>query len=255
MKKPNEIAESYISIGKAKTEQNFWKTFVLGMLAGAFIAFGGVGSTFGNVYLNKVAGAAIFPGGLAMVLIAGSELFTGNCLLIIPLMKKEISFLKMLRCLAIVYLGNFVGAAIIATLTSLGGVFSADAVRAAVVSTAEAKASMPFYVAFIKGVLCNVLVCIAVWMSFAADTVGGKIAGLFFPIMIFVVAGFEHSVANMYYLPAGLITSLFYGTETTLTVGGAIINNLIPVTLGNVVGGMLVGAAYCGIYLTKKKQD
>ena len=251
MKKPNEVAESYISIGKAKTETGILKTFILAVFAGAFIALAGVGSTFGNVYLGKVAGAAIFPGGLAMVLIAGSELFTGNCLLIIPLLKREVSFLKVIRNLGVVYLGNLVGACLIAVLATYSGVFSADAVKAAVIAAAENKAAHNFGQAFLRGVLCNILVCIAVWMSFAADSVGGKIAGLFFPIMIFVVAGFEHSVANMYYLPAGYLTALFYGVDTTFTVGNALLFNLLPVTLGNVVGGMGVGALYKVVYLSK----
>ncbi len=251
MKKPNEVAESYISIGKAKTETGILKTFILAVFAGAFIALAGVGSTFGNVYLGKVAGAAIFPGGLAMVLIAGSELFTGNCLLIIPLLKREVSFLKVIRNLGVVYLGNLVGACLIAVLATYSGVFSADAVKAAVIAAAENKAALNFGQAFVRGVLCNILVCIAVWMSFAADSVGGKIAGLFFPIMIFVVAGFEHSVANMYYLPAGYLTALFYGVDTTFTVGNALLFNLLPVTLGNVVGGMGVGALYKVVYLSK----
>ena len=251
MKKPNEVAESYISIGKAKTETGILKTFILAVFAGAFIALAGVGSTFGNVYLGKVAGAAIFPGGLAMVLIAGSELFTGNCLLIIPLLKREVSFLKVIRKLGVVYIGNLVGACLIAVLATYSGVFSADAVKAAVIAAAENKAALNFGQAFLRGVLCNILVCIAVWMSFAADSVGGKIAGLFFPIMIFVVAGFEHSVANMYYLPAGYLTALFYGVDTTFTVGNALLFNLLPVTLGNVVGGMGVGALYKVVYLSK----
>ncbi len=251
MKKPNEVAESYISIGKAKTETGILKTFILAVFAGAFIALAGVGSTFGNVYLGKVAGAAIFPGGLAMVLIAGSELFTGNCLLIIPLLKREVSFLKVIRNLGVVYIGNLVGACLIAVLATYSGVFSAEDVRNAVIAAAENKAALNFGQAFLRGVLCNILVCIAVWMSFAADSVGGKIAGLFFPIMIFVVAGFEHSVANMYYLPAGYLTALFYGVDTTFTVGNALLFNLLPVTLGNVVGGMGVGALYKVVYLSK----
>ena len=252
MKKPKEIAESYISIGKAKTETGIVKTFILAAFAGAFIALAGVGSTFGGVYLNKVAGAAIFPGGLAMVLIAGSELFTGNCLLIIPLLKREVSFLKVLKNLGVVYLGNFVGACLVAVLATYSGVFSSDAVKAAVIAAAENKASLNFGQAFLRGVLCNVLVCIAVWMSFAADTVGGKIAALFFPIMLFVVAGFEHSVANMYYLPAGYLTALFYGVDTSFTVESALLFNLLPVTLGNVVGGMGVGALYKVVFLSDK---
>ncbi len=254
MLKPNQIAETYLSVGEAKVKQSVIKTFLLAIMAGAFIAFAGVGATFGNVYANKVVGAAIFPGGLAMVILAGSELFTGNCLLIMPLLQGRIKGTDLVKNLAIVYLGNLVGAVLVSAITVFSGAF--DSISQTVIATATAKANLQFFPAFLKGVACNVLVCLAVWMGFSAETAGGKILAIFFPILIFVVAGFEHSVANMFYLPAGFFSVLKSGTDAnTLTVGGALINNLLPVTLGNIVGGMAIGIVYKFVYLPKKNQD
>lgn len=254
MLKPNQIAETYLSVGEAKVKQSILKTFLLAIMAGAFIAFAGVGATFGNVYANKVVGASIFPGGLAMVILAGSELFTGNCLLIMPLLQGRIKGTDLVKNLVIVYLGNLVGAVLVSAITVFSGAF--DGISQTVIATATAKANLQFFPAFLKGVACNVLVCLAVWMGFSAETAGGKILAIFFPILIFVVAGFEHSVANMFYLPAGFFSVLKSGAEaTTLTVGGALINNLLPVTLGNIVGGMAIGIVYKFVYLPKKNQD
>ena len=254
MLKPNQIAETYLSVGEAKVKQSVIKTFLLAIMAGAFIAFAGVGATFGNVYANKVVGAAIFPGGLAMVILAGSELFTGNCLLIMPLLQGRIKGTDLVKNLVIVYLGNLVGAVLVSAITVFSGAF--DSISQTVIATATAKANLQFFPAFLKGVACNVLVCLAVWMGFSAETAGGKILAIFFPILIFVVAGFEHSVANMFYLPAGFFSVLKSGTDAnTLTVGGALINNLLPVTLGNIVGGMAIGIVYKFAYLPKKNQD
>ncbi|MBQ7374032.1 MAG: formate/nitrite transporter family protein [Clostridia bacterium] len=254
MLKPNQIAETYLSVGEAKVKQSILKTFLLAIMAGAFIAFAGVGATFGNVYANKVVGAAIFPGGLAMVILAGSELFTGNCLLIMPLLQGRIKGTDLIKNLAIVYLGNLVGAVLVSAITVFSGAF--DAISQTVIATATAKATLQFFPAFLKGVACNVLVCLAVWMGFSAETAGGKILAIFFPILIFVVAGFEHSVANMFYLPAGFFSVLKTGANAgSLTLLNALLNNLLPVTLGNIVGGMAIGAVYKVIYLPKANQE
>ena len=253
MLKPNQVAQNYLSVGKAKVSQDALRTFLLAIMAGMFIAFAGVGATFANVYANsKLAGACIFPGGLAMVILAGSELFTGNCLLIIPLLKKEITFKDLLKNLGIVYIGNLVGALFVTLVCVYGGAF--DGIKTTVISTATAKATLDFFPALLKGIACNVLVCIAVWMGFTAETAGGKILAIFFPIAIFVVAGFEHSVANMFYLPAGIFSAIKYGVTTDgLTLVNCLVNNLLPVTIGNIIGGMLVGAIYTKIYLPKPK--
>lgn len=272
MNTPAEAAKLYVQAGKGKVALPVGRMFLLGVLAGAFIAFGGVAATAAAVSVpmasvGKLVGACIFPGGLAMVLCAGSELFTGNCLLTIPLLEREITGKQMLRNWIIVYVGNFVGGTAVAALC----VFSHQAslfengMAVSMIGTAAAKTALPLGDAFLKGIACNFLVCIAVWVAgFVAKTVGGKVAGLFFPIMIFVVCGFEHSVANMYYITAGLFAKLneTYAAAASeagidlagLNWGSLFARNLIPVTLGNLVGGAVcVGCAYWFIYLKRRK--
>ncbi len=267
---PAEVAENYIATGKAKVNTKIGKMIALAVLAGAFIALAGVGSTTVAVSveaasLGKFLGACVFPAGLAMVLLAGSELFTGNCLLTIPLLQGEIKWGGMLKNWLFVYLGNFGGALLVAAAVvyshepDLFG--NAEAVF--MLSTAVSKTSLSFGDAFLKGVLCNFLVCIAVWISFAAKDVAGKVVGLFFPIMLFVLCGFEHSVANMYFIGAGLFAKTIpayaeaaaaAGIDLSgLTWGTFWTGNLIPVTLGNIVGGAVcVGCVYWFVYLKKK---
>lgn len=266
---PAEVAKNYIATGKGKVSTPVPKMFLLAVLAGIFIAMGGVGATTAAVSIpfpsvGKLIGACIFPGGLTMVLLAGSELFTGNCLLTIPLLEKEISAAGMVKNWVVVYLGNFVGS----LLAAAGVVFSHqislfnNGMAVSVISTAAGKCALPFADAVIKGILCNFLVCIAVWISFAAKDVAGKIAGLFFPIMIFVLSGFEHSIANMYYIAAGLFAenvpayaqaAAEAGIDVgALTWGNFFVANLFPVTVGNIIGGAVcVGCAYWFIYLKK----
>lgn len=277
MNTPKEIAANYVAIGKGKVNTPIPKMFVLAILAGAFIAFGGVASTTAAISIQagsvgKLVGACIFPGGLAMVLLAGSELFTGNCLLTIPLLQKEITVTGMLKNWVVVYLGNMVGGFSVAAICVFGHQASlfGNGLAASMISTAAGKTSISFGDAFLKGIACNFLVCIAVWISFAAKQVASKIIGLFFPIMIFVVCGFEHSVANMYYIAAGIFAK---GNEaymeaaeqlsltqasvdfSSLTWGNMFVKNLLPVTLGNIVGGaLLVGVVYWFIYLKEDKK-
>ena len=266
---PAEVAKNYIAAGKAKVGTPVPKMFLLAVLAGIFIAMGGIGATTAAVSIplpsvGKLVGACVFPGGLTMVLLAGSELFTGNCLLTIPLLEKEIKAAGMVKNWAVVYLGNFAGS----LLAAAGEVFSHqvslfnNGMAVSVISTAAAKCALPFGDAVIKGILCNFLVCTAVWISFAAKDAAGKIAGLFFPIMIFVLSGFEHSIANMYYIAAGLFAENIpsyaqaaaeAGVDTSaLSWGNFLGANLLPVTIGNMIGGAVcVGCAYWFIYLKK----
>ena len=250
MNTPAQIATNYVSIGKGKAGLPLGKMLLLAVLAGAFIALAGAAATFGNVYVNKAVGAAIFPAGLAMVLIAGSELFTGNCLLVIPLLEKEITVLQMVRNLAVVYLGNLVGGVLVSACAVYGGTF--DAVAETVVATAAAKCGLSFSAGFLRGILCNVLVCLGVWMAFGAKTVSGKIIGLFFPVFCFVICGYEHCIANMFYIPAGMMAAgrCSIAAEGLDLMG--FIHNLVPVTLGNIAGGAGLGALYWAIYLKKK---
>ena len=265
---PAEVAKNYINTGRSKANLSVGKMLLLGILAGMFIAFGGIGATTAAVSIplasvGKLVGAVIFPGGLTMVLLAGSELFTGNCLLVIPALEKQISVGRMLRSWLFVYIGNFIGS----LLVGAGVVFShqvsllGNGLAVSVISTAVSKCSMTFSDAFIRGIFCNLLVCLAVWISFAAKDVAGKIIGLFFPIVIFVLCGFEHSVANMYYVSAGLFAQMIpayadaaaaAGVDTVaLSWGAFFIKNLLPVTLGNIVGGGGLGIIYWAVYLRK----
>lgn len=250
MNTPAQIAANYVAVGKGKANLPLAKMVLLSILAGAFIALAGVAATFGNIYVNKAMGAAIFPAGLAMVLIAGSELFTGNCLLVVPLLEKEITAAQMVRNLVVVYLGNLVGGVLVSACAVYGGTL--DAVAETVVATAAAKCNLTFAAAFLRGILCNVLVCLGVWMALAATDVAGKIIGLFFPVMCFVICGYEHCIANMFYIPAGLMAAGRMGIVAEgLSVFG-FARNLLPVTLGNIVGGVGLGAMYWAVYLKKK---
>lgn len=252
MSTPKEIAETAVVVGESKANLKWWKMILLGMFAGAFIALAAAGATFANVYVGKLAGALVFPAGLAMVVVAGSELFTGNNLMFVGLLAGKVSFGKLLKNWGLVFLGNLLGALLVAGLVALSGVF--DSIAESVIVTANAKVGMGFFEAIIRGVLCNFLVCIAVWMAFGARTVGGKIAAVFFPIMLFVLCGFEHSVANMFYIPAGMMMSSFAGVVGP-SVAGFLVGNLIPVTIGNIIGGaLMVGGGYYLIYLKKDKK-
>lgn len=266
---PAEVAKNYINIGKGKVNTPISKMFLLGVLAGAFIAMAGIASTtvavsIGTASVAKFVGAAVFPGGLAMVLLAGSELFTGNNLLVIPLLEKEITLAGMLKNWVVVYLGNLVGSILVAAGVVYGHSPSlfGNKLAVSILSTATAKCSMTFSDAMIRGILCNFLVCIAVWISFAAKDVAGKVIGIFFPIMMFVGCGFEHSIANMYYVCAGLFAkgvpqfaeaAAEAGIDfSAVTVANMFGKNLLPVTIGNIIGGAIcVGCTYWFIYLRK----
>ena len=256
MNSPAEIAKNYVPIGKGKANMKASKLFVLGILAGIFIAIAGVGASTASTSLSgsvgKLVGACVFPAGLTLVILAGSELFTGNCLIIISVLEKEASVVNMLRNWVIVYLGNFVGSTILAFLLVYGHTPSAidGALMNTMMSTATAKVAISVGDAIFRGILCNIMVCLAVWMSFSAKTAGGKIAALYLPIVVFVLAGFEHSVANMYYIMAGIFCNGVYGMgEASVNVGSMLVNNLLPVTAGNIIGGGLVGLTYWFLYL------
>lgn len=268
---PKEIAQNYVAIGKTKANLAIDKMFLLAVIAGAFIAFGGVGAATASVGVTpasagKLISGCVFPGGLTLVLLAGSELFTGNCLLSIPLLEKEITVKQMLRNWIVVYLGNMAGGMLVAAGLVYSGQYNMfdGAMAVSVFSTAAAKCALSFSDAFIKGVFCNILVCLAVWVSFSAKDSAGKVISLFFPILIFVVCGFEHCVANMYYISAGLFAKNVPSYVSAAMAAGVnidvitwknfFITNLIPVTLGNIVGGAVcVGALYWYIYLKKER--
>lgn len=259
---PSQIAENFIGVGEAKTSLKFFKMLVLAFIAGMFIALAGIGSTIASVSIQapsvgKLVSGAIFPAGLAMVVIAGSELFTGNCLIVVSVLARKVKLIQMVKNLVIVYFGNLLGALFVSAGVVYSHVPSLFGGKAAevIVSTAAAKATLPFGDALIKGIFCNILVCLGVWMAASSKNIGGKILAMFFPVFLFVVCGFEHCIANMYYIPAGIMAAAEYGIAAEgLNLFGFFVTNLIPVTIGNIIGGCGIGALYWIAYLQGKKQ-
>jgi formate/nitrite transporter len=236
---PAKIAERVEAAGVAKANLPLLQLATLGILAGAFIAFGAMwftvtmtGSTLGFGPGRLLSGIA-FSLGLILVIIAGAELFTGNNLIVMAWADGKVSLGRLLRNWAVVYVANFVGSAGAAVLVTLAGSLAlADgAVGDTAVKIAQAKVALPFDVAFFRAVLCNALVCLAVWLSMAAHSVSGKAIVIVFPIAAFVALGYEHSIANMYFIPVAML----HGAEGVTFAG--LIGNLVPVTLGNIVGG------------------
>lgn len=271
---PAEIADYTVKAGIVKTKHSAINLLLLGILAGAFIAFASEGSNMAafNLFskpetygLGKVLAGAVFGTGLMLVLVAGGELFTGNTLIIAGVLEKKIGVLPMLRNWFFVYVGNFIGSVLIAYMMSESGLFhsGANGLGGITIKIAAAKVALPFLSAFFLGLMCNWLVCLAVWMSYGAKDMTGKLLAVFFPIWLFITSGFEHSIANMYYIPAGILAkadphyaeaALKLGVSpeglANLSWGSMVTNNLLPVTLGNIVGGaVFVGMAYWFVYL------
>jgi formate/nitrite transporter len=268
---PAAIAAYASETGVKKTALSPAAQFVLGILAGAFIAFASEGSSMAafnlladpSTYgLGRCLAGVVFPTGLMLVVLAGGELFTGNTLMGIALVQRRISMGSMLANWFWVYAGNFVGSLLLSYMMAESGLFrSGNGLLGGVtISIAVGKISLPFTAAFFLGILCNWLVCLAVWLAYGAKDMTGKILGIFFPIWLFITSGFEHCVANMYYIPAGILAKsnpawaaaagLPDSVLETLTWTNFLFANLLPVTLGNIVGGLLfVGMAYWFVYL------
>lgn len=267
---PGEMATRAEYVGVRKAEAPALTTFTLAILAGAFIALGAVFAT------NTAAGSSVLPFGVAklltglvfclgliLVVVGGAELFTGNNLIVMAWASGKVSGRALLRNWAIVYAGNFVGSMGTAILVfwSKQYTFGGGAVGETALKIAAGKASLDFYQALALGVLCNALVCLAVWLTFSARSTMDKIAAIIFPITAFVAAGFEHSIANMYFVPYGLLIKDFdpaFVAEKSLdlarlTWGNFLFNNLLPVTIGNIIGGaVLVAAIYWSVFLRNK---
>lgn len=234
---PREIALKTIESGVKKGKLSIFEKLLLSIFAGMFIGFGAYGSltvmqSLGNLDLGlmKFLGAVVFPVGLMFVIIAGGELFTGNNLMTMALLDKKITFKEMFSNWIIVYVGNFIGSVFLAFLISKTGLANENISELAV-STAIGKANLSISQALIRGFLCNILVVLAVWMATGAKDIGSKILAIWFPIMLFVLMGYEHSVANMFYIPLGKFLGANISWSKMWT------GNLIPVTLGNVLGG------------------
>ena len=273
-KAPNTIAETVAqTVGVAKATSPWFTVFILGILAGAYIGFGGLLSTTvtfdmaakWGIGFTRILGGAAFSVGLMLVVIAGAELFTGNNLMVSSVMTREITFSTMMKRWGIVFLANFIGSILVAVLFYFSGLWKTGdgALGAAAVKVAFNKVSLSFGEALWRGIGCNWLVCLAVWMALAARQIIGKIFAIFFPIMAFVAIGFEHSVANMYFIPTGIFLISWAGITNVPGVDPNALgwisflwNNLLPVTIGNIIGGaVFVGMSYWGAYLRPVKSS
>ncbi len=273
---PAQMAEKAELSGVRKATLDLPSSFTLAVLAGAFIALGAVFATtvvaggsgtlpYGVV---RLLAGTVFSLGLILVLVAGAELFTGNNLIVMAWASRRVSTGLLLRNWLVVYAGNFVGSIGTALLVYLGGqhTFGNGAVGAAALATANAKTGLDFVQAVALGTLCNALVCLAVWLTLSARTVADKVLAIVPPIAAFVAAGFEHSVANMFFIPSGLFIKAGAGEAFWTAIGKTaadypnltwhnfLVHNLVPVTIGNILGGaVLVGIVYWFVYLRGRR--
>lgn len=257
---------------KARIKTN--KLLILSFFAGVFIALAAQGSSFAaanllankdTLGLGKLVQGLTFTPGLIFVILAGAELFTGNCLMITAFLDKKVRLKDMLKSWILVYLGNFIGCIFVAFLLSISGqwLLGDGLVGIRTILIAKSKIDLSFGQAFVLGILANFLVCLGVWMSLGAKFYGSKAIAAFFPVGVFVLSGFEHSIANMYYIPAGILaknisdlaskTGLDAAVLASINIPNMLVKNLIPVTLGNIIGGaILVGLLY---FLAYRKED
>ena len=257
---PTQIVAGNIAAANTKTQTSMLRIILLGIFAGMFIACGASASSVAmhavsNVGLARLVAGCVFPIGLMMIVFVGGELFTGDCLMIMGCMHGKFSVWSMAKVLILVWISNLAGSVLFAAMVNASTQYNytSGLLGAFTIKVAMGKLGMSFGVAFISGILCNFFVCIAVLMAAAAKDIAGKVWAIFFPIMAFVVSGYEHCVANMYYIPAGIFAAAndayvkiamdTYGYTTqqlgTLNWGSMLIRNLLPVTLGNIVGGMV----------------
>lgn len=269
---PPEMARRAEYIGVSKATAPILTTFVLAILAGAFLALGAIFATTVATGVNgtlsygvsKLLVGVVFCLGLILVIVGGAELFTGNNLIVMAWASRKVSTLSLLKNWGVVYLGNFVGSLGTALMVFLSRqyTFGGGGVGLTALSIAHSKVTLGWFPALMLGVLCNILVCLAVWLTFSARSTIDKIAAIIFPISGFVAAGFEHSIANMYFIPIGLFIKTFdpaflaaSGQELSqLTWRAFFFSNLVPVTLGNILGGsVFVAAVYWSIFLRKSE--
>lgn len=262
---PVEIIDGNIEGGVTKANLPLLKMILLGIMAGAFIAMGGATSnvavhTIADVGIARTVAGAIFPVGLMMIVFVGGELFTGNCMISMAVSQKRVTMRQMIRNLVVVYFSNLAGALMIDLLVFYSGQFdyTSGALGAYTIKVALAKVSITPVKGITSGILCNMLVCLAILMAGAARDVAGKVWAIFFPIWAFVIGGFEHCVANMFYIPAGMLAATnpsyvakaqeLYGITgeqcASITVFSSL-KNFIPVTVGNIIGGAIFIGLMC----------
>lgn len=262
---PPECAANYSAAGRSKTQMPIIKLFLLAVLAGFFIAMSGAATntvvhSISNVGAARLICGLLFPFGLAMVVLTGAELFTGNTLIIISVLDKQANLAGMLRNWSIVYLGNAIGAVFVSAGCVFGGQFNYSSGELAVftMKMAASKCALPVGRAIILGILCNILVTAGVLLSLSAKDLIGRVTGAYLPVAFFVICGFEHCVANLFYIPAGLFakTVPVYAALAAdagldlavLTWKNFFLCNLLPVTVGNIVGGVLMGSLFWYCY-------
>ncbi len=270
-KSPAELAKGACAASKAKSSWSVSQMMLLGILAGAYIAFGGFLCTvvtqdmsqFVGVGMAKLIGGGVFSVGLMLVVIGGAELFTGNCMMPLGTFAGCQPFAGVARNWFWVYIANFVGSVLVAALIYYSGLWN-GAVGVNAFNIAAGKMSLPVGQAFVRGILCNWLVVLAVWLSMAATDIVGKIFAIFFPIMAFVASGFEHSIANMYFMSLGLFLK---GSDSVVAAAGlpaeklanmsvgGFLHNLVPVTLGNMLGGILFVAVFYFLIFRRKLEE
>jgi len=265
---PGEITENYSNTGAKKATAPVLQLILLGILAGFIIAVGSAATntathTITDSAVSRIIYGLLFPFGLGMVIVLGAELFTGNNMIIISVLDGKAKISGMLRNWLIVYFANFFGAVLLAAGCAFFGQFNYSDGGLAVytMNVALKKSTMTFENAVVLGIFCNLLVCIGVLCSLSAKSTSGRIIGAYIPIAFFVLSGFEHSIANMYYISAGLFAKLVpsYAAKAIemgvnlemLTWSNMIFKNLIPVTLGNTIGGLLIGIIFWACYLRK----
>ena len=267
---PAQMAEGCAASGEAKTRKSAFALLLLGLLAGALIAFGSAATNtavygIADPWTARTVCALLFPFGLGMVILTGAELFTGNSLIVVALLSGRCTLGGMLRNWGIVYIANLLGSLLVAAGCAFFGQmnYSGGDLALYTMRMAANKCALPFLNAFVLGVMCNVLVCLAVVMASSGTDNASRLLGAYLPVCFFVLCGFEHSVANMYYIGAGLMAravpayarlALAAGLDlSALSVRGFLLGNLLPVTLGNIAGGMLVGWLFWACHLRGKK--
>jgi len=266
---PKEVAAALVDIGKKKVSMPVLSAIFLGMFAGVYIGFGAQMATvvatgtskFLGFGVTKMLVGAVFSVGLMLVIIAGAELFTGNNLIVKAFLKGEVTWSQLLKSWVIIYFANFLGSLLLVFLIYQSGLWASAGhqVGATALKIANAKVNLTFTQAFVRAILCNWMVCLAVWLAIAGKDIVSKIFGILFPIMTFVACGYEHCIANMYFIPMGIL--LKFQPAVTQAAGlsaeqlgnlnsfGLLVTNLIPVTLGNILGGgIFVGGIYYYVY-------
>jgi formate/nitrite transporter len=269
---PRRIAELVSETAQAKCKLSWFQLLILGILAGAYIGFGAELSTIVTYDMSERLGTGMarfiagstFSVGLMLVVIAGAELFTGNCLMALGLAGGKIRLVKMVKNWFWVYFANFMGSLALVGIMFGAGLWKVGEMGVGIraLEIALSKCNLGWWEAFFRGIGCNWLVCLAIWLAMSSNSVAGKIFGIYFPIMAFVASGFEHSIANMYFIPMGiLLKNTLVATRAGLDLAnlswsGFFLRNLIPVTMGNIIGGaFFVGILYRIVYFGKDENS